>query len=122
MVRAAQIIWKWLNWLQFNPIQFCLNWIGASIFKKICLKKKLGRQFKLDVWIVKNWQFKQNIQIELIKIDNSNKTFKLNWKKLQIQTKYSNWIEKNWEFKQDIQIELKKLKIQTKKSNWIEIF
>ena len=58
------------------------------------MKKKLGRQFKLDVWIVKNWQFKQNIQIELIKIDNSNKTFKLNWKKLQIQTKYSNWIEK----------------------------
>ena len=86
------------------------------------MKKKLGRQFKLDAWIVKNWQFKQNIQIELIKIDNSNKTFKLNWKKLQIQTKYSNWIEKNWEFKQDIQIELKKLKIQTKKSNWIEIF
>ena len=71
------------------------------------MKKKLGRQFKLDVWIVKNWQFKQNIQIELIKIDNSNKTFKLNWKKLQIQTKYSNWIEK-------------KLRIQTRHSNWIE--
>ena len=94
IVRAAQIIWNGPNWLQFNPIQFCLNWIGTSIFKNICLKKKLGRQFKLDVWIVKNWQFKQNIQIELIKIDNSNKTFKFNWKKLQIQTKYSNWIEK----------------------------
>ena len=120
--RAAQIIWNGLNWLQFNPIQFCLNWIGTSIFKKICLKKKLGRQFKLDVWIDKNWQFKQNIQIELIKIENSNKTFKLNWKKLKIQTKYSNWIEKNWKFKQDSQIELKKLKIQTKKSNWIEKF
>ena len=79
-------------------------------------------QFKLDVWIDRNWQIKQNIQIELIKIDNSNKTLKLNWKKLKIQTKYSNWIEKNWKFKQDIQIELNKLKIQTKKSNWIEKF
>ena len=51
-------------------------------------------QTKYSNWIDRNWQFKQNIQIELIKIDNSNKTFKLNWKKLQIQTKYSNWIEK----------------------------
>ena len=77
------------------------------------MKKKLDYQFKLDVWIDRNWQIKQNIQIELIKIDNSNKTLKLNWKKLEIQTKYSNWIEKNWKFKQDIQIELNKLKIQT---------
>ena len=75
-------------------------------------------QFKLDVWIDRNWQIKQNIQIELIKIDNSNKTFKLNWKKLQIQTKYSNWIEKNWKFKQDIQIELKKIENNEMKLNW----
>ena len=66
-------------------------------------------QTKYSNWIDKNWQFKQDIQIELKKIANSKK-------------KYLNWIEKNWEFKQDIQIELKKLKIQTKKSNWIEIF
>ena len=73
--------------------------------KKINLKKN----WVDNVWIDKNWQFKQNVQIELIKIENSNKKFKLNWKKLKIQTKYSNWIEKNWKFKQDIQTELKKI-------------
>ena len=61
-----------------------------------------------NVRIDKNWQFKQNIQIELIKIENSNKTFKLNWKKLKIQTRQSNWIEK--------------IENSNKKSNWIEKF
>ena len=77
-------------------------------------------QTKYSNWIDKNWQFKQNIQIELIKIENSNKTFKLNWKKLKIQTKYSNWIEKNWKFKQDIQTELKKIENSNNiiKLNW----
>ena len=81
--------------IDFNSIQFNFVWIGleSQFLKKSVWKKKLGRQFKLDVWIVKNWQFKQNIQIELIKIDNSNKTFKLNWK--------------NWKFNPKNQIELK---------------
>ena len=83
IVRDAQIIWNGLNWLQFHPIQFCLNLIGTTFFKKSIWKKN----WVDNVWIDKNWQFKQNIQIELIKIDNSNKTFKLNWKKLKIQTK-----------------------------------
>ena len=52
-------------------------------------------KFKQDIQIElkKNWKFKQNIQIELKKIENSNKTFKLNWI--------------NWKFKQKTQIELK---------------
>ena len=84
--------------------------------KKINLKKN----WVDNVWIDKNWHFKQNVQIELRKIENSNMTFKLNWKKLKIQTKYSNWIEKNWKFKQDIQTELKKIENSNNiiKLNW----
>ena len=113
IVWAAQIIWNGLNCLQFHPNQFCWTLIGT---KKINLKKN----WVDNVWIDKNWHFKQNVQIELIKIENSNKTFKLNWKKLKIQTKYSNWIEKNWKFKQDIQTELKKIENSNNiiKLNW----
>ena len=102
IVWASQIIWNGLNCLQFHPNQFCWTLIGT---KKINLKKN----WVDNVWIDKNWHFKQNVQIELRKIENSNMTFKLNWKKLKIQTRHSNWIEKKWQFKQYNQIELKKI-------------
>ena len=50
-------------------------------------------QTKYSNWIDKNWQYKQDIQIQLKKIANSNKILKLNWK--------------NWKFKPKNQIELK---------------
>ena len=94
-----------------------LSFVGLWLEQKKSIWKK---NWVDNVWIDKNWQFKQNVQIELIKIENSNKTFKLNWKKLKIQTKYSNWIEKNWKFKQDIQTELKKIENSNNiiKLNW----
>ena len=59
-------------------------------------------------WIEKNWKFKQNIQIELKKIENSNKTFKLNWKKIENS---NNIIKLNW----------KKFELQIYGSVWFEI-
>ena len=96
IVWASQIIWNGLNCLQFHPNQFCWTLIGPK--KKSIWKKTF----------------------ELIKIDISNKMFKLNWEKLKIQTWHSNWIEKNWKFKQNIQIELKKIENSNKtfKLNW----
>ena len=73
-------------------------------------------------WIEKNWKFKQNIQIELKKIENSNKTFKLNWKKLKIQTNNQIELKKIWTSKFMALFDLKLFDLSVNMwENWFEL-